>query len=271
MNARAGELCHFVGTTDYTGQLDVTTNVSTRALDGAMTVDVIGRFVGTPMPFVHINYLMQEISTWKSDQLQSVAVNSRYIVDGHVVRQEWDLFDRGTDGLEGYRLQGKTLDDIRRRYPTFVRHWDPADFGQPWVQDYRLADAERRPDLDLPASSVRPELRSPLALAFYWSRRIPNTGQAAMVFLPGFKKDKRVDLTITAAEPPRDGRQLWQTSVRYPALSTTHPSTAKAWISADGHLLQLEGTVQSRIYTAYGTIRQESCSGTAEPSSAPHG
>src|SRR5271170_2879359 len=75
MNARADELCHFAGTTDYAGQLDVTTDVSTRAVDGTMTVDVIVRFAGTPMPFVHINYLMQEISTWKSDQLQSVAVN----------------------------------------------------------------------------------------------------------------------------------------------------------------------------------------------------
>ena len=107
MNARAGELCHFAGTTDYAGQLDVTTNVSTRAPDGTMTVDVIGRFVGTPMPFVHINYLMQEISTWKSDQLQSVAVNSRYILDGHVVRQEWDLFDTGTAGLEAVPAAGK--------------------------------------------------------------------------------------------------------------------------------------------------------------------
>jgi hypothetical protein len=271
MNAHAGELCHFAGTTDYAGHLNVTTNVAARASDGTMTVDVIGSFAGTPMPFVHINYLMQEISTWKSDQLQSVAVNSRYILDGHVVRQQWDLFKRGTDGLEGYRLQGKTLDDIRRRYPAFVRHWDPADFGQPWVQDYRLADAERRPDLDLPASSVRPDLRSPLALAFYWSRRIPGNGQAATVFLPGFKKDKRVELTITAAQPPREGRQLWQTTVRYPGLSMTHPSTATAWISMDGHLLQLEGTVQSGMYTGYGVIRQENCSGTPEPSSARHG
>jgi len=92
-------------------------------MDNTTTVDVIGRFTATPIPFVHINYLMEEISTWKSDQLQSVAVNSRYIVDSHIVRQEWDLFDRGTDGLEAYRLQGKTLDDFRRKYPAFVRHW----------------------------------------------------------------------------------------------------------------------------------------------------
>ena len=263
-NARAGELCRFAGTTDYAGRLAVTTNVDSHTADGTTTVDVVGRFTGTPMPFVHITYLMQEISTWKSDQLQSVAVNSRYILDGHVLRQEWDLFDRGADGLEAHRLQGKSLDDIRRRYPTFVRHWDPADFGQPWIHDYRLAGAERRRDLDLPAASVRPDLRSPLALAFYWSRRIPRSGQATAVFLPGFKKDKRVDLTIAAARPPSDGQLLWQTSVRYPALSMTHPSIAFARVSADGHLLQLEGTVESGSLTAYGVIRQVSCNGTAD-------
>ncbi len=151
-------------------------------------------------------------------------MNSRYIVDGHIVRQEWDLFDRGPDGFEAYRLQGETLADFRRKYPAFVRHWDPANFGQSWLQDYRLADPERRRDLDLPASSMRPDLRSPLALAFYWSRRIPSSGQAATVFLPGFKKDKSVDLTIAAAEPPGNGRQVWQTSIRYSALSRLmHP------------------------------------------------
>ena len=264
INARAGEVCHFAGTTDYAGRVAVDTKVSTRVADGTTTVDVIGVFQGTPWPFVHVRYLMQEISTRKSDQLQSVAVNSRYILDGFIVRQEWDLFDRGTDGLEAHRLQGKSIADIRRKYPTFVGHWDPASFGQPWIEDYRVAGAERRPDLDLPASSVRPDLRSPLALAFYWSRRIPGTGQAASVFLPGFKRDKRVDLTIAAADPPRDGRRLWQTSVRYPTLSMTVASTAKAWVSVDGHLLELAGSVQGGNYTAYGVVRQESCNGTAE-------
>ncbi len=270
ISARAGEICHFAGTTDYAGRVAVTTNVSTRGTDGATTVDVSAMFHGTPLPFMHIDYLMQETSTWKTDQLQSVAVNSRYLVDGHIVRQEWDLFDRGTDGLEAYRLQGKILGDIQRKFPAFVRHWDPATFGQPWIEDYRKAGAERRPDLDLPAPSVRPDIRSPLALAFYWSRRIPGNGEAASVFLPGFKRDKRVDLTIAAAKPTHDGQQLWQTSVRYPALSTTLPSIAKASVSADGHLLQLAGSVQGAGYSAYGVIRQDNCEETAETHANGH-
>jgi hypothetical protein len=267
ITAHADELCHFAGTTDYAGHLAVTTDVATNAKDGTTKIDVTGRFLGTPMPFVHITYLMQEISTWRSDQLQSVAVNSRYLVDGHIIRQEWDLFERGADGLAAYRLQGKTVDDFTRKYPTFVRHWDPADFGQPWVQDYGLANAERRRDLDLPSSSLQPDVRSPLAMAFYWSRRIPNNGQDAMVFLPGFKKDKRVDMTIATAQPPHDGQQSWQTSIRYPALSATLPSIAEAWVSLDGHLLQLAGTVQGSNYSAYGVIRQERCNGTATSAS----
>jgi len=49
-------------------------------------------------------------------------------------------------------------------------------------------------------------------------------------------------------------------------LSTTNPSTAEAWVSMDGHLLQLAGTVQGGSYTAHGVIRQENCNTTVEPS-----
>jgi hypothetical protein len=271
ITARASEVCHFGGATDYSGRMEVITNVNARVMDGTTTVDVVVRFMATPWPFVHIRYLMQEVSTWKSDQLQSVAANSRYLMDGHIVRQTWDLFDRGTNGLEAYRLEGKTLDDFRRKYPAFVRHWAPANFGQAWVQDFRLAGAERRHDLDLPASSVGPDLRSPLALAFYWSRWVPRSGQAATVFLPGFKKDKRLDLTIGAAASSSDGPQVLQTSIRYPALSMTHASTARAWVSTDRHLLQLTGSVHSGSYTGDGVIRLEGCDGTAEPPNAAGG
>ncbi len=271
VTARASEFCRFAGTTDHSGRIEVTTNVNARVTDGTTTVDVIVHFIATPWPLVHIRYLMEEVSTWKSDQLQSVATNNRYLVDGHIVRQIWERFDRGTTGLEAYRLQGKTLDDFRRKYPAFVRHWGAANFSQPWIQDYRLAGAERRPDLDLPASSVGPDLRSPLALAFYWSRWIPRSGQAATVFLPGFKKNKRLDLTIGAGEPSRYGQQVWQTSIRYPALGSAHASTAKVWVSTDRHLMQLAGSVQSGSYAGDGLIRQEGCDGTAEAPNAAGG
>ncbi len=225
-------------------------------------MDVRLGFKGTPMPFVHTNYLMQEISIWKATELQSLAVNSRYRVDGRVVRQLWDVFVRGRDGLDAYRLQARTPDEFRGKHPAFAEHADSATFGQPWLQDYWRANPERRRDLDLPASSAVLDLRSPLALAFYWARRLPRTGQIATVFLPGFKKDKSVALTIGPAGPPSHGAQPWATSVRYPALSMTRASTAEAWVSADGHLLQLSVQVRTGDRTADGVIRQEGCSST---------
>lgn len=262
INAWADEVCHYAGTTDYSGRLDVVTNVTSSAKDGSVTVDVVTRFTGKPILFTRVTYLMEEISTWTLGQLQSVAVNSRYLVYDHIVRQQWDEFERNGNSLNAYRLQGKSLDDFRLKYPEFVAHWDPATFGQPWLQDYRLAHPERRADLDLPPTDAQPDIRSPLALAFYWSRQIPRGGETATIFLPGFKKDKRVDLAITAAEPQSDGSQPWQTSVRYPALNPNRPSTAKAWIARDGHLLKLAFNVQSRGRSGEGVLQLEGCNGT---------
>lgn len=229
-------------------------------------MDVRLGFKGTPMPFVHTNYLMQEISTWKATRLQTLAVNSRYRVDGRVVRQLWDVFVRGSDGLDAYRLQARTPEEFRSKHPAFAEHAGPATFGQPWLQDYWRANPERRRDLDLPASSAVPDIRSPLALAFYWGERLPRTGEAATVFLPGFKKDKSVTLTIAPAGLPSAGARPWAASVRYPALSMTRPSTAEAWVSPDGHLLQLSVQVRTRDRTADGMIRLQGCSRT--PNSA---
>jgi hypothetical protein len=262
--AWGSEVCRFAGTTDFDGQVAVTAIADTNPADGTTTVDVRLGFNGTPMLFVHTNYLMQEISTWKATRLQSLAVNSRYRVDGHVVRQLWDVFVRGNDGLEAYRLQARTPKEFLGKHPTFAEHANWAAFGHPWLQDYWRANPERRRDLDLPASSAVPGIRSPLALAFYWGERLPRTGEAATVFLPGFKKDKSVTLTITPAGPPSGGAQPWETSLRYPALSMTQASTAKAWVSADGRLLELAVQVRTRDYTARGVIRLEGCTATTD-------
>jgi hypothetical protein len=263
-HARAGEVCQYAGTSDYDGRIAVTAITNTDAANGTTTVDVRLGFKGTPFPFVHTNYLMQEISIWKATELQTLAVNTRYHVDGHVVREIWDVFVRGSDGLNAYRLQAKTPDEFRSKHPAFVEHWYPAAFGQPWLQDYWRANPERRRDLDLPASSAVPDIRSPLALAFYWGERFPRAAHAATVFLPGFKKDKSVTLTIAPAGPPHDGAQPWVTSVRYPALDTNRPSTAEAWVSADRHLLQLTVQVKMQDRSANGVIRLEGCTDTAD-------
>jgi hypothetical protein len=254
---RAEEVCRFLGTTDFRGKLEVVARDGTSA-DGVTTIDVTGRFTGTPMLFVHVTYLMQEISTWKSGQLQSVAVNTRHIVDGRIVHQLWDVFERSAHGFEAYRLQGSP-EEFRRKRPGFVPYWDPSAFGRPWLQDYWAAHPDRRRDLDLPELPPGSVIRPPLALAFYWSRKLPEAGQQAIVILPGFKRDKSVPLIITPRNAPAPGTRAWQTAVRYPALDMTHPSIATAVVSEDGHLLQLSGRVIMRTRIADGIVRQQGC------------
>ena len=255
--AAAGERCRYAGNTDYAGHVAVTTDVS--ATGGTTRVDVALAFEATPMLWVHVRYLIEEVSTWRAGELESVAVNNRYSVDGHVVRQQWDEFQRGADGLQAHRVQAKTLAEFRRKHPAFVQHWDPAAFGLPWLADYPSASPERRPDLDLGGASLPPGLRSPLALAFYWVRQLPSGGQDVPVFLPGFKTERVVELPIAAAASA--GGVRWRAPLRYPALSETPASTATAWTSPDGHLLQLAFELHAPRGSAQGLIRQEACEG----------
>ncbi|MGH7156028.1 MAG: hypothetical protein ACREF3_19040 [Acetobacteraceae bacterium] len=264
VHAWGSETCQFAGTSDYDGRIAVTAITGTNVANGTTTVDVRLGFKGTPLPFIHTNYLMQEVSTWKAAELQTLAVNTRYRVDDHVVREIWDVFVRRDDGLDGYRLEAKTPDEFRRKHPAFTTHWYPAAFAQPWWQDFWRAEPERRRDLDLPASSVMPDVRSPLALAFYWGERLPPTAQAATVFLPGFKKDKNATLMIAPAGPEREGAQAWAISVRYPGLDTSRPSTAEALVSAGGHLLQAAAHVNMQGSSANAVIRLVRCTGTVD-------
>src|SRR5271166_5688449 len=122
-DASAAEVCRFAGTTDFAGQVAVTTDVASE--DDVTKVDVTVTFESTTMFWPRIRYLVEEVSTWQTGELQGVAVNSRYLVGDHIVRQQWDDFQRGTNGLQAYRVQAKTLADFRSKHPGFVQHWDP--------------------------------------------------------------------------------------------------------------------------------------------------
>lgn len=256
-DAFAAEVCRFTGTTDYDGHVAVTAAVG--ATGGVTRVDVVANFESTTTLWLRLHYMVEEVSTWRAGELENVAVNIRYLIGGHIVRQQWDEFQRGHDGMLGQRVQAKNLGDFRRRHPGFVQHWDPATFGQPWLHDYPAASPERRADLDLKGASLPSRLRSPLAMAFYWVRWLPHDGQEVPVFLPGFKADRLVELPITAAPAP-DGT-LWKTPLRYPALSKTPASTATAHISSDGHLLQLSFELHEPRGSARGVIDQAGCEG----------
>ncbi len=253
----AAEVCRFAGTTDDAGSIAVTTDV--RTADGATIVDVALRFQATWMLWFRIHYLVEEISTWRAGEMQDVAVNTRYLIGDHIVRQQWDSFQRSPGGLRARRVQAKTLADFRRRHPGFVQHWDPATFGRPWLQDYSSAAPERRADLDLVASPLPPGLRSPLAMAFYWVRWLPHDGADVPLFLPGFKTDKLAKLPITATVSA-DATQ-WRSPLRYPALSPRPASTATAWTSPDRHLLKLALELHAPRGSARASIEQQGCAG----------
>jgi hypothetical protein len=255
----AAEVCRFAGDTDFAGHVAVTTDVT--VANDVTTVDVALRFDSTTMFWLHIHYLLEEVSTWRAGEVQTVAVNSRYLVGDHIIRQQWDNFQRATDGLQAYRVQAKTLADFRRRHPGFVQYWNPATFGQNWLRDYPSASPERRADLDLKGSPLPSGLRSPLAMAFYWVRWLPQGGQDVPVFLPGFKADRLVDLPISAVSV--SGGTLWQAPLRYPALSRRPISTAAARTSSDRHLLQLAFELHDQRGSARGLINQQGCDGNS--------
>lgn len=256
-DALAGEVCRFAGTTDYDGHVAVTTDVS--ATEGLTRVDVAVTFEATGMGWFGVHYLMEEISTWRAGEIQSVAVNSRYLLGEHIVRQQWDDFQRGPGGLQGRRVQAKTLDDFRLKHAGFAEHWDPVTFGRPWLRDYPSAGPERRPDLDLMGAPLPSGLRPPLAMAFYWVRFLPPGSQDVPVFLPGFKANRLAELPVMAA-PWADG-VLWQTQLRHPSLSESPASTATAWVSPDRHLLQLAFELHLWLGSGRGLIRQQGCEG----------
>ena len=84
--APAAEICRFTGTTDYSGRVAVTSRVTVSA--SAIQVDVAATFDSSSMFWFGVHYLVEEVSSWSDGQLQSVAVNSRYLIGDHIVRQQ---------------------------------------------------------------------------------------------------------------------------------------------------------------------------------------
>ena len=76
MAASAAEICHFTGSIDYDGRVAVRTNVTES--DGVTRVGATAKFEATIMFLFRIHYLLEEVSTWRDGELQSIAVNSRH-------------------------------------------------------------------------------------------------------------------------------------------------------------------------------------------------
>ncbi len=257
----AAETCKFAGTTDYAGHVSVTTIAA--AISDTTQIDVVLRFEATKFPWLHLQYLVEELSQWRNGTLVRLDANTRYIFAGHIVRQQWDDFQRTGEGLQAHRIEGKRYAQFRRQYPRFAQHWDLAAFGSDWLNDYAAAAPDRRPDLDLPKPPVLPALQSPFALAFYWVRFLPPDTRHEPVFLPGFKADKLAD---TAMNPVAAAHgRVWQAQLHHPYLSAAPVSIAAAQIAPDGHLQSLSFTLHGSAGTASGSLHQAGCTGTLAP------
>ena len=260
--AAADEVCRYAGSSDYDGRLAI--EARSVAGEGGLRLDIRLQLDADPLPLVHTRYLMQEISVWHRDGLSQLAVNSRYRFDDHIVRQQWDVYDRTPDGLAAWRVQGKHPAEFRRQHPGFAGHWDLARFGAPWLADYGMLTSDRRPDLDV-AHDMR-AVRSPLALAFYWLRWLDRP-ETVPVYLPGFKEQKLVELGIGAGigTEPGAGRRTWQATPRYPGLDPSRPSTVTATMAPDRHLQRLEFDLHGVEHSARARVILVGCTGTLPP------
>lgn len=249
--AGAAEVCTYAGAASHDAHATVRTEASEAG--GLLTLRVLARVQAAPW-WWSVGYMMEEISTWRGGELQLVAVNTRYILDGRVRRQQWDVLARTLDGLQAQRVQSTSAAEFNRRHPRFAGHWDPVRFGQPWLADYPAAAPERRTDLDLPRAGMPPGLRTPLALMFYWSRFLPPGSAAVPVFLPGWKRDARADEVVASVAPGR-----WRMNLRHPAVRAG--SWAEAAVSPDHRLLRLTFAVRARAGDGEGWVALEGCAG----------
>jgi len=185
--------CHYSGPTSYHGQ--VTATVTDTETPAGLIIDVHLRLDATPWHIWPVQFLIQERSTYRHGTLTAVEVNGRWSSNGTIRRQYWDVLTPTPAGLEAYRIQVKRQADLQRRNPPLAAYWNPATFAQPWLPTFATATPDRRPDLDLPTAQIPPNLKSPLALAFYWSRQ--TLGPTIPIFLPGWKQYARLTGTLT--------------------------------------------------------------------------
>lgn len=255
----AEEICRYSGMTNYSGRVLVETRATTA--NGETSVDATARVTARSFGFIDWRYLYQEIGTWREGELQSIGVNHRYSVFGSIRRQQWDVFGRTPDGMTAYRVQAKTLADFQSKHPGFTGHWDPASFGHPWLRDYAAAPPERRADLDLPRTAMPPGLGTPLLLAFWWVRWAGEKDRTVPVFLPGFKRNARVDVRVVSLGVEAGGLLHLRSAVRHPQLSATAVSTGEAWIAPDHHLARITFEARGDHGSARGELRLDRCEG----------
>jgi len=259
--AAAAEVCRYAGSGDYHAQIGITTIAQKR--EQATRVRVLWDLAARVLLVFHIHYLVEEISDWRAGVLQTVALNVRFFVNGRIIRQQWDVFDRTASGFAAWRLQAKTATEFAARAGGFAPHWVPSSFGAPWLDAFRAAPAERRPDLDLPSDEAPADLVSPLAEAFYNVRSAPARAQLVALFLPGNKKQHRADIAVAAPDLGPAGAHVWRVRLDSARLGIVPGSAASLTVSADGALQTISFAVATARHAARGGIHAEGCAGSA--------
>ncbi len=257
--AWAAETCRYAGTASYSGKIEVVSTASTA--NGETAVDVAARVSARSFGLFSWGYLYQEIGVWRGGELQVAALNHRSIAGGKIHRQQWDVFHRTAEGMTAYRAQAKTMEDFRARYPVFQRVWDTSMFGQSWLRDYPTEAAERRADLDLPRAAMPPGFGIPLAMSFHWVRWAAPDQRVVAIFLPGFKRDSRVDIPVTFLGVEAGGLTHLRATARHPQLHADQLSTGDAWITADRKLARVTFEARGTYGTARGEVVLQDCNG----------
>ena len=106
-----------------------------------------------------------------------------------------------------------------------------------------------------------PGLGTPLLLAFWWVRWAGEKDRTVPVFLPGFKRNARMDVRVVSLGVEAGGLLHLRSTVRHPQLSATAISAGEAWIAPDHHLARI--TFEARVDhgSARGELRLDRCEG----------
>lgn len=250
------ETCFYQGTSDYSGQIEIKTEA--RNLNGLLHLRVVLSFSGRAY-FVRVGQHIDEISVWNGQELQSVSVNQRTVIGGDIKRQQWDHWEKRASGFEGYRIQGKKIQDLIQKHPGFQIHWPLDQFGGIWRPNYQSFRPERRSDLDLPQNLISRGMKSPLASGLYWSRFAVPQAHQVPIFLTGEKGEKVVVLQVPAPQIHSNGAQLWQIPFRFGPLKTATIQPAQILISPERNLDRIHLKIEHDLGSAQSQIVRVSC------------
>jgi hypothetical protein len=258
---QAAETCTYRGGGDYDAQIALTTIAERQGT--TLRLRALWRLTARPLPFYRFEYLVEEISEWQGQRLIRLGLNLRHFVNGRIRRQQWDVFARTGDGFAAWRLQGKRAEELAGKHAGFARHWDVADFGQPWLADYPTAAAEARSDLALKPGEAPAGLVPPFAAGFYLPRFAPAAPQRIALFIPGNKQQNRADLDVPAPAPAPAGGHVWRITLESEKLGLDRGSQAVATIAPGGRLAAIRFRLLGFGMTAAGEIALQGCEGEA--------